>query len=64
MPRSLRAEIDSHRASIAFYKKAMEALRPTPGIPETAPRREELRIIVADLQRTLTDLEKVLAKSN
>jgi hypothetical protein len=63
MPKNLRADIDWHKARIAFYQQALAELAADKDVPDAAARRTRmagLRIIIADFQRTLTDLEKAL----
>jgi hypothetical protein len=57
MPAGLRADIDWHRASIAFYEQALAELGDA---PDKASRQESLRTIIEDLHRTLGDLERLL----
>jgi hypothetical protein len=61
MPANLRADIDWHRASIAFYEQALEELEDA---PDKASRQENLRAVIADLRRTLADLECMLAEKS
>jgi hypothetical protein len=60
MPKNLQADIDWHRTRIAFYEQALTELGISTDTPETAPRQAEIRVIVADLKRTLHDLEQAL----
>ena len=62
MPKNLQADAEWHRARIAFYQQAMAELDAAPDAPNIAARREGLRTIIADLQHTLADLEKVLGQ--
>lgn len=62
MPKNLQADIDWHKARIAFYEQALEELAAVEDLPDVVARREGLRTIIADLQHTLTDLEKALAR--
>ena len=62
MPKNLQADIDYHRARNAFYEQALAEHDAAPDTPEAITRREGLRVIIADLQHTLADLEKALAR--
>jgi hypothetical protein len=59
MPNNLQADIDWHRMRIAFYLQALGELGAT---PNTESRQADIRAIIADLKRTLSDLEHALAK--
>ena len=67
MPKNLRADIEWHKARIAFYQQALEELETDQNAPDDdagRPRAEEIRAILFDLERTLARLAKVLAQSN
>jgi hypothetical protein len=63
MPKNLRADIEWHKARIAFYTQALEELALDKSAPKAArlARMEGMQTIIADLRRTLADLEKTLA---
>jgi hypothetical protein len=63
MPKNLTADIDYHRARIAFYEQALQTLLAVPDSPDVVSRREGLQTIIADLQHTLADLERVLGEA-
>jgi hypothetical protein len=63
LPKNLQADIDWHRARIAFYTQALEARAEASAGSNDAEQQAGLRTIIADLQRTLSDLEKALAQS-
>ena len=63
MPKNLRADIEWHKARIAFYAQALEELTADQSVPDDAARQvrvEGLQTIIAALRRTLSDLERVL----
>ncbi len=62
MPKNLRADIDWHRARLAFYRQALEELDALPDVAEKVARQEGIKTIIADLQRTMSDLERVLGQ--
>ena len=62
MPKNLQGDIDWHRARIAFYEQALIELDAVEDLQDVVARREGLRTIIADLQRTLSDLETALAR--
>jgi hypothetical protein len=64
MPKNLKADIDWHRARIAFYEQALQELAATPDTPEKATRQDGVRTIIADLRHTLADLERVLGQQS
>jgi hypothetical protein len=62
MPKNLRADIEWHKARIAFYSQALEETKSAEDMPDKADRVEGLTAIIADLRRTMNDLEKALAQ--
>jgi len=65
MPKSLLADIEWHRARIAFYTQALEELAADQNVPDDAARiarMEGIQKIIADLRRTLGHLEEALAQ--
>lgn len=67
MPKNLRTDIEWHKARIAFYQQALEELAADRAVPNQAVRlaqMEGLQTVVADLQRTLSGLEKALAQKS
>jgi hypothetical protein len=63
MPKNLRADIDWHKTRIAFYQQALDELSADRDVPDQLARRRRmdgLKIIIADFQRTLADLERAL----
>jgi hypothetical protein len=62
MPKNLQADIDWHRARVAFYTQALEELAAGPAAPNTVEHQAGLKTIIADLQRTPVDLERALAQ--
>ena len=62
MPKNLQADIDYHRARIAFYEQALAELDAMQDSPEKADRQKGVMNIIADLQRTLVDLKRELTQ--
>jgi hypothetical protein len=62
VPKNLQADIEWHRLRIAFYEQALEALGAVIDGADTKLRQEEIRTIIADLRRTLNDLEHTLGR--
>jgi len=63
MSKNLRSDIDWHKARIAFYTQALEELATDRAVPDDAARLariEGLQTIIADLRRTLSNLQKAL----
>ena len=62
MPQNLKADIEYHRARIAFYQQALRETEADASIPNRLDRVKSLRKIISDMTRTLDDLEKALAQ--
>lgn len=62
MPTNLKTDIDYHRTRINFYTQALEELQAQPDSPDQVERVIGLLTIIADLEHTLADLEKVFAQ--
>jgi hypothetical protein len=62
MPMNLQADIDWHKARIAFYEQALTELDALPDSPDKAARQKGVMNVIADLQRTLVGLRKALGQ--